>query len=547
MSTREDAQRLAMSRRIQELTGSYHGAHMATLYLNSQAPDFRTVAAIHPLLVPSRDALDAIKTRGWHSVRCSPGPVSNWDEAVEEHLVYHRFGRPDGFEPLVHVHGFHDLKDQYVEVSEEFRLFHNLYHDQKHRSYVKLDDSGQETVVVELQRDRIRFRVQELRQYLSIREMHLLMQFDFRELSRYSLAELSLVEGAKVHHDEESIWELCYTEPHQEDHVAFARLIGKRLLVPFEKGHSGMPSFSEVPKRYGDFLIGYDDQGGEMTSTCDPAKLPTYGADPEFFTPVSFHKDVLERYHRHPSKFSVSDGLLSCGNLWMLSFDDDHDDRVCAWLGDLGENLPYREQLHWRVHNFQPPDSGVSTTFFNRQFAAQFAESCQPEHQFRELYRQLAETCERRLGWQFLKPLHQKDEHRLASVRVPASAEQPAVDEQVLSLAIILVDSLNKHSIEKLVPQTERPTDDGSIVHLEAMFRAKAVHNFQPHIDFLRTVQGLRSAGSAHRKGSSYERYATNAGMNELGLQGVVANLVERANDLLRFLIAVVESERLAP
>ena len=446
---------------------------------------------------------------------------------------------------MVLVRDFHDLKDPYVEVSEEFRLFHNLYSDQDHQTYVKLDDSGQETVVVELQPDRVRFRVQEMRQYLAIREMHLLVQFDIQERSRHSLAELSLAEGETTHHDESSNWELRFTELHRDDHVAFARLIGKRLLTPVEKRHSGFPGFSEVAKRNVDFLIGHDDQGGEIRATCDPAKLSSHGAAPGFFTPVSFHKDVLERYHSQPSKFSVSDGLLSCGNLWMLSFDDDHDDRVCAWLGDLGETLPYREQQHWLAHGFLPPDTRVSKTFFDRQFAAEFAESRRPEHQFRELYRQVSETCERRLGWQFLQPLHEKDAHRLSSVRVPASAEQPAVDEQVQGLATILVDSLNKRRIENLVAQAERPDSDGSIDLLEALFRTRAIQHYQPHIDLLRTVQGLRSTGSAHRKGRRYERHAAKVGMDELGPQRVVADLVERANDLLRFLVAVVDSERL--
>ncbi|MCY3884545.1 MAG: hypothetical protein OXG24_06450 [Gammaproteobacteria bacterium] len=531
-----------MSRHLQELTGKWQNTDMARLYLNSHTSDFGTISAIHPLLIPSRDALDAIESYGWHSVRRSPGSVSNWDQEGKEHVAYHRFGNADGIEPLVLVREFHDFKEPYVEVSEEYRLFHNLYPDTKHQSYAKFDESGQETVVVKLQSDCAMFRVQEVREYLAVREMHLLIQFDIHEQSQHSLSELSLAKDEKHHHDEEQNWKLRYTELERQDYFAAARLIGKRLLVPVEKRHSGFRGFSEPTNCYADFLIGYDDQGGEIKSTCDPARLPLYNTNPDFFTAVSFRKDVLERYHSQPSKFSVSDGLLSCGNLWRLPFDDDHDDRVCAWLGDLGTILPYKEQQHWLAHNFLPSDIGVSKTFFDRQFAAEWAESHRPEHQFRELYRQLNETCEKRMGWLFLKPLHEQDAHRLSTLRVPASAEQPAVDEQLQNLATILIDSLNMSKLQNLIPPAERPADDGSINLLDALFRAKSIDDYQPHIALLRTIQGLRSTSSAHRKGSKYDRLASKVGMKEQGPRRVVANLIEQGNGLLRFLIAVVES-----
>ena len=117
---------------------------------------------------------------------------------------------------------------------------------------------------------------------------------------------------------------------------------------------------------------------------------------------------MLDKYFSLHSKFKVSDGILSCGNLWALPIDDDHDHHVCVWLGDLGEVLPYSEQLHWRANNILVSDGRVSASFFDRQFAGKFAVSRRPEHRFRDLYRRLAETCEQRLGWRLLMPMHDK-------------------------------------------------------------------------------------------------------------------------------------------
>ena len=541
MTIQKDAQRLTMSRRVQKLMSESPGTSMETLFLDFNSQHFHTLSTIRALLVPSRDAPDAIKTPNWHSVRRFPGPVSRWENG-DEHVKYHRFGNDDGLEPLLLVREFHDLKEPYVEVSEEFRLFHNLYHEQEHQRYIKIDDAGQETVVVELRADCVSFRILEVRQYLAIREMHLLVQFDIQERSRYSLAELSLANEEKANHDKHSNWRLYFTELDREDHIAFARLIGKRLVPPVEKRHSGFPGFSAEVKRYVDFVIGQDNQGGEVRATCDPAKLPQYSAEvPDFFTPVSFRKSVLDRYYSQPSKFMVSDGTLSCGNLWMLEFDDDHEDRVCVWQGDLGKILPYREQQHWQAHNFVPNESHVSKTFFERQFEGKFAESRRPEHEFRAHYLRLADTCEQRLGWQILQPLHDKDAHRLAAVRVPASGEQPPFDEQVQGLATILVDSLNVGHISKLVPKAEQLGQGRGIDLLEALFRTGGIQDFNDHIDFLRTVQRLRSAGSAHRKGRKYDKLADKVRLVELGPQRVAANLIGQANDFLCFMADFVD------
>ena len=545
MSKEEDTQRLSMSRHVEKLTRDWPGANMVTLYLSAHALDHRTISMISPLLVPSRSASDAIKTPGWLSVNRSPEVIASPGNG-HEHLTYHRFGSDDGIEPLVVVRNFHGLKESYIEVSEEFRLFHNLCWDKVNQKYVKIDDSGEETVAVDVSDDRVQFRIHEVRQYLAIREMHLLVQFEFQERSQYSLADLSLAEEENYRHDDQFNWRLYFTELGGIDHRAFARFIGKRLVGPVEKRHSGFGGFSFEAKRYVDFIIGQDDQGRELMANCNPSKLPRYtGKHPEFFTPVYFRKSVLDKYYSQPSKFRVSDGLLSCGNLWMLSFDDDHDDWLCAWLGDLGDVLPHKEQQHWKAHNFVAIDIGISRTFFDRQFAGEFSDSGRPEHQFRALYVQLAETCTQRLGWPILLPLHDKDAHRLASMRVPGSDEQPALDEQLQGLATILVDSLNVSNIRELVPQLQRPDPERGIDLLESLFQAKAAQDYQTHIDLLRTVQNLRSSGSAHRKGRKYDKIATDVRMAQLGPRGLVTDLIKRANEFLRYLIEIVESDAL--
>ena len=91
--------------------------------------------------------------------------------------------------------------------------------------------------------------------------------------------------------------------------------------------------------------------------------------------------------------------------------DNHHDDRVVAWLGDLGRDLPYEEQLHWRSYNI-PPTGGPSETFIKRQLLAEFAKSERPEHLFPQQYKKLKDLCDKSLGLAvLLLPLAAQDAH----------------------------------------------------------------------------------------------------------------------------------------
>ena len=180
-------------------------------------------------------------------------------------------------------------------------------------------------------------------------------------------------------------------EIHISSQRAFSRLFGKRLIEPLPKSKSGLRGFAEEQKKYADFIIGVDDTGDEIEHTCDPGALANY------FTSVSFRKQVLDKYYQQPSKYEISDSILRCGSLWDIQIDNHHDDKVCAWLGDLGRDLPSGEQLHWKSYNFVS-ESGVSKTYFRRQILNQPTDSDRPEHILQRRLGELEKVCQEQLG-----------------------------------------------------------------------------------------------------------------------------------------------------
>jgi len=332
---------------------------------------------------------------------------------------------------------------------------------------------------------------------------------------------------------------------------AFSRLLGKRLIPPLPKGKSGFWGFSaEEPKKHVDFIIGIDENGYEIAHTSNPDCLTNYfeanpGA-PHYLTPVHFRKQVLDKYYQQPGRFSVADGILRCGGLWSMTIDNHHDDRVVAWLGDLGRDLPYEEQLNWRSQNL-PPTGGVSETFFKRQILAEFADSDRPEHVFHERYHALTEACRECLGWSLLLPLTAEDEHHFQCLRVPSTDEQKEFDELVQSLTKILIDSLNEKALNGLIPTEKLSQIKGSISRLEFALRERRVPGFEPQIAFLRKLQDLRSSGAAHRKGSDYRKIAEEFHVDSQSLRTVFSGTLGKALDVLDFLISAVRSGALGP
>ena len=234
-----------------------------------------------------------------------------------------------------------------------------------------------------------------------------------------------------------------------------------------------------------------------------------------------------------------------------MKIDNHHDDKVVVWLRELCF-LPYKEQLHWQSHNI-PPEGGVSPTFWRRNFKGEWISSDQPEHLFKQRYDYLQKESEKYLGWQLVRPLDPRDEHHLRGLRIPSTDEQRDFDALVLSLTKILIDSLNQKELKKLISlkQEENLSPDqqemlkGSIGCLEIALSCCGVEDAADHIAFLRKLQQLRSTGSAHRKGSNYQKIAKDFGIESQSLRSVFAGILSKALDVLDYFIFLIRSRQI--
>lgn len=549
MSAKVDRDRLSQTKILQWFQREVSLTDMITVYLsNSEDSHYHFIyCALIPFNMTERVLLDL----SWDlSVGDGLPSAVIYHGDGEKEVKYLRYGSDHGIEPLVIEHEFYGMRDNYKEISEEFRLFHRLYHDRKQDRYIKIDNDGNEHLVAIIESNRVQIRLKEIRQFLAIKEMHLSIQFDYREHSLHSLEDLEHNKGGNDHHEEQMCWGLRYGDLGGiSNNRAFSRLLGKRLIGPLQKSKSGFWGFAEdMKKKHIEFIIGIDDNGDELVFTSNPDALANnFGANPtapHYLTPVQFRKQVLDKYFQQPTKFSVEDSILRCGYLWSMYLDNHHDDKVCVWLGDLGRDLPYEEQLHWRAHNVLL-EQGISETYYKRQILAEFTDSSRPEHLFRKRYDDLKKACDEYLGWQLLLELGAGDQHHFQCVRIPATDEQRDFDELILGLTKILIDSLNEKKLNKLIPADQRIELKGSIALLETALTICGIENTDNQVLFLRKLQSLRSSSAAHRKGSNYQRIAKDFNVENQNLRSVFAGILWQALAVLDFLVTVVCSGRI--
>lgn len=472
---------------------------------------------------------------------------SSWDL-----MLYHHEG-DNGIKPLVINREFNESqtnygeRTNYSEISEEFRLFHNLYYDKENDKYIKIDDEGNEHIVAVVEPDCIQIKLQEIRQFLAIKEMYLSIQFSFEGDLKYSPEELGVGEDEKVGEGETTPvrqatadGDICWWHWQSRGYHDIRRLEGKRLIKPLPESKSDFWDFVEE-RKYVEFIIDVTENGEEITHTSDA---------PHRMDPVHFRKQVLDKYYDKPSIYLVEDSRVSC-DWWAARIDNHHDDKVIVLMRDLS-SLPYTEQQHWRIYNILP-EGGLSKTYFERYLKGSFtATSDRPEHLFKHRYAHLQKDSEKYLGWQLLRPLDPRDEHHLKRLRVPSTNEQSDFDALVLSLTKILIDSLNEKELKKLISleQEQNLTPDQKknlkgIGWLEIALTSCDVEGAANHITFLRKLQNLRSTGSAHRKGSNYQKIANYFGIESKGLRSVFAGILSKALDVLDYFIFLIQTRQI--
>jgi hypothetical protein len=429
-----------------------------------------------------------------------PGLVSYFDKG-EEIIEYYRYSTPD-VEHLVYWRTFPGIDDNYFELSEEFRLFYDLY--KKDNSFYIFDDNGDEDLVAEILDKEVRIKLKYLKKYISTRKMSLAIFFEYMRFSKNTLKEANITSIDNI----EKLKNITYSKLIENYDFTDSRksrcwILGKKIIGGI-KGFK--PSIWDEEKPSQKFIIGIDEEGNEVYFTSnDDFLADNFGKNPDsphYLTPVYFKKDVLAKYYSNPLKYDVEDGIIRRKGFWSLRIDNNNPDYIVVFLGDLGK-LHNREQLYWKGFNYYS-ENGISRTSWERSFLGEYSDPKEVDLYFKYRFNTFQKKWEKKFGWKLFKTLLDEDLHHFKTLHIPLNEEQKEFDEQVMSLTKTLIDSLNEKKLKNEIT-IELKDEAKGIDKFQAFLESKG-KPFPEMIQFLRDLQALRSTGSAHRKGSKYKK-----------------------------------------
>lgn len=461
------------------------------------------------------------------------------------------------FRLFVIYRDFHGYVPRTFEIVQNFVLYHEAFFVPEKNEFQRIDkETGDVHSVIrfKIKNENIVVEVDSshLKDYLAANQSYLVRYHDHH---RHAIADITEDIGdnfkSGMLNDRLYCFELWLrTDNPINGYISSSRLYGKDVVTPYpnpDKSHS--PFVEREEKEFVEFIIGLDEDGNPIKSTCDESKLSNYFVDrgsPHSLTPVYFKKEVLSKYYQEPRRYRVDDAVLRCLDLWSLLIDITEEDLVQVWLKDLGD-IPFKEQLYWRTFNVVPRGS-ITEHRWKRDFLAQPANPVDnPVFYFKKAFTEAQNLFLEKYGTTLFLDLNEKDSHVYGTLHLPLTEEWKELDEQVQGLAKITSDSLNVKFLQKktgvkIGDEVSGREIKGSIDLFELYLVSKNVEEISVSeiINPLRSVQSIRSSGAAHRKGSEYDktlkRYELHDKSNHEKVKILVNNLTDSLNAVIGLL-----------
>lgn len=421
------------------------------------------------------------------------------------------------FKPFTIYRSFHDFIPNMFELVQNFILYHEAFFVSQENEYRFINEDGELQTIARIMKDDnnqlVLVDTHYLKDYLAANRCYLVRYHDHR---RHAVEDVSSqIKGqikSVILKNKLSCFELSLrTDVPSKEYRSVSRLFGKDIVLPYSEPIKprSLSIIEDKEKRFVSFIVGQNERGENIESTCNRVELSDYHADrgtPHFLTPVFFKREALSKYYQEPSRYKVSESYVRCLDLWLLSIDTTAEGLIQTWLGDLG-GIPYKEQLHWRQFNV-PPKGKITEHRWRRDFMAEPVEPTgDPIYRFRVAFEEVQRVTKTRYGEELFRKLDQKDIYVYETLHLPLTEEWKEFDEQVQALAKITVDSLN---VDLLSRESGKKIDGklikGSIDLLEAFLDWKKIpeESKKQILLPLRCVWTIRSVGVAHRKGSNF-------------------------------------------
>ena len=443
---------------------------------------------VYCYLVKARHLAKHMKTDDWGvgpGSEGKPSIITTYREGVEK-ITYHPFSSKE-YEPFLFKKYFAHNKTRYIDVSEDFVNYFQLYEtveEKSRRKYYHVDDMGEMTEVLSVWDGVVKVRYKFMMEYLSIRQIHLAVCFDFMAISKGTLKEM----GAGVRDERIVSQDRHYTHRTKVDPYdpgePLQNWIRGKVIIRYEQQKTER-TWLDVENQYEEFIIGVDKLGEPISKDCsreNPSLAVAY-----------FKRTVLDKYYNEPETYTV-DGFSVSSSQFTLKIDNNCEDYVPVLVDYLG-HLPHREQLYWKQYNIAPEGFSISPVYYTVMIKGEFPEGpLMADLIFKEKYESFNQQWLKKYEWPLFKPLSGIDVHLFRSLHLPSTDNVKAFSEQMLALYKMIIDALNG---KELTRNLSNVPGEGSIARLGRYMELHG-QGFTDLFIFLKHFQNLRSGMFAH-------------------------------------------------
>jgi len=318
---------------------------------------------------------------------------------------------------------------------------------------------------------------------------------------------------------------------------SISTLYGNEIVRPFRKpSHKNYSRlFGKNTKKYLSFIVKINNNGKEILNSCDPRRAP--------FATCYFEKKVLDIYKKNEDNYLIENNVIydNYGG-WHIKFGINKDKIVHVLLKSLGK-IPIEEQYHWKKYNIKPR-GGWSKDFFDNRMNLKFTDEAPTFLKNRLVINDLFDKT---YGFKLFTELVGEDAYIPQTILPMLLREQQSeFDEEVVKLSKLMIDYIDKKSLEKnTVWRPINDNEDKSLHYFEHFLKEKFNEDIiiSEIISRLRLIQRIRSGhGGAHKKSSNYKRNI----MKELGVETfdlplIYEKLIGEMNRSTNYLISLIK------
>ena len=403
-------------------------------------------------------------------------------------------------------HGNSNLN--FVELSDEFRLFYNLYKEENDYYMSENDVEPQKVIRYREETGCFEIKYEYLVEYLAYKKFFAVLNFevDFYEY------ETKLKSNSYVSDNycfERRIFKLNNND---KKNCYLIRYLGK-VILDFKT--------LDAKEKEVSFLVGKTNKNKNKYET-----IKGFCISSDCY--VCFDRQVLKKYIDKPSKYKVGFSSV-CSDYWCLNNQGKESyNEIFVSLHSLSY-IPYEEQVYWSKFAKIPED----TKFFTKEI--HMVDKLKSEYENFNYYWNIKHSEK------IFKELTGDDKYKLKQIYVPLNEEFSEFNSIITNICICFVDCINNTYIRKLTPNEFIVKDNNGKIPNSTRLALKDYFNyvsvdFEKYDVFLKYLIALRN-NATHPKSEDFVNAKEYFEIEKIGYKKCITNIAKTLLDMMKLFV----------